>query len=1098
LSRVIRGEIDVEGGIAGILEKFVGQKFNGVAVSEVVRQYGEGLGGRRADIAVIKEDGKPLLLVETKKKYEVRGSRDEKRKFIVTSSEVLGQVFAYAAILKRSGTYVPFVATANESQIAVFEVPGDIDRHVDWRAINGREYGRVLPKDYIYSVLRARHLILHTRIRFAEDFFADILDTITGIYAKKYRVEERRQGLSWILIEDLRGFVDFLAPFVNDAIAPDNVYISDIAKLVEDYAESRGYRPEPEQLSREMAYVLMNKILFYKVLEHHYKFGERLEPLYSKGVVGTVSKYLERLRELFDHAVKETGDFEAIFRTGMYDNIDIREDVEVLKALDWLIDLIDSYRIEDFGDIVGYVYEDLIPAEERHALGQFYTPRPIAELIVKWAIRSPDDKVLDPGCGSGTFLVEAYKRRAGLKLKTPSRDTGYVPQGVHTQILDQLVGVDINEFPVHLTAMNLAMRNPKAPSSNIRVILRDFFSIAPGQRVLAPYRVMTAEGEKLVEVTLRDLDAVVGNPPYTRWTEIPEPTKGLIMKRYRDITAKYNLTPQVARGVEPGIYVYWIIHATDFLREGGRLGMIISDSWLQAEYGKGFLRYLLDHYKIHAVIDISARVFPVPVVGACIVLLERCSNHVERNSNGAAFIYLDLTRGSLEVDRVLEVVEKREQLLRAPDRNVQAFTFPSGAKAIVKVYKQEDLYGYEGRPVNLFFSTDDVLNEIKENPLVVKLSTYFEPSFGNILYLYLTSKGVVNGVRNVGGEEFFYLTEENARGYGIPQEYLYPLLPSSDYMKFFTFTEADWKKIKDGGGECYLFLAHKPRNELPESVRKYIELGERDADQGGIALTKGKNMGKAVAKSTASQARKEHKKNFYDWYDLGGVLESPIYVTRGTQYWVRFVLSRFNCALDDRILALTPRQGVELDVAELKALLAYLNSSFSQLQVEIKGRSTGRGMIELDVKPLSDFLVLDVKKLPREDVERLAELFDKLEGEARRLGGADAVENVFGSELAGELAGREVRPGVEGLFNTVIKEIDYEVARILGFEDPLVEAARSLVLDMARRRLARAGEARPSAIRGSEEGTELRKPRRGRRGSSEGGMGITRRLDEWL
>jgi len=58
--------------------------------------------------------------------------------------------------------------------------------------------------------------------------------------------------------------------------------------------------------------------------------------------------------------------------------------------------------------------------------------------------------------------------------------------------------------------------------------------------------------------------------------------------------------------------------------------------------------------------------------------------------------------------------------------------------------------------------------------------------------------------------------------------------------------------------------------------------------------------------------------------------------------------------------------------------------------------------------------VLDVKRLPRDAVERLAKLFDKLEEEARRLGGADEAVNVFGSELAKELTGKEVEPSIEG------------------------------------------------------------------------------------
>jgi len=76
---------------------------------------------------------------------------------------------------------------------------------------------------------------------------------------------------------------------------------------------------------------------------------------------------------------------------------------------------------------------------------------------------------------------------------------------------------------------------------------------------------------------------------------------------------------------------------------------------------------------------------------------------------------------------------------------------------------------------------------------------------------------------------------------------------------------------------------------------------------------------------------------------------------------------------------------------------------------------------------------------------------------------------VFGSELTKELTGRsDIKPGVEGLFNTVIREIDYEVARILGLES-LVELVRAIVLEIARRRLSRAGEAKREVVKESEE-----------------------------
>ena len=89
-----------------------------------------------------------------------------------------------------------------------------------------------------------------------------------------------------------------------------------------------------------------------------------------------------------------------------------------------------------------------------------------------------------------------------------------------------------------------------------------------------------------------------------------------------------------------------------------------------------------------------------------------------------------------------------------------------------------------------------------------------------------------------------------------------------------------------------------------------------------------------------------------------------------------------------------------------------------------------------------------------------------------------------------------IRPGIEGLFNTVIKEIDYEVARILGLEG-LVEAIRAMVLELVKRRLSRAQEAKREAVKGSEELLKLEKPKK-KRGEEGRTKGIQRRLDEFF
>ena len=125
-----------------------------------------------------------------------------------------------------------------------------------------------------------------------------------------------------------------------------------------------------------------------------------------------------------------------------------------MYQLNDFIEEIGTYNLAKIqSDILGRVYEELIPDVERHRLGQYYTPPPIVELIVEMCVKSPTDKVLDPGCGSGGFLVKAYHKLKDLKKKeNPFREDAEL----HKELLNQVYGIDINPFPAQLSSINLS------------------------------------------------------------------------------------------------------------------------------------------------------------------------------------------------------------------------------------------------------------------------------------------------------------------------------------------------------------------------------------------------------------------------------------------------------------------------------------------------------------------------------------------------------------------------------------------------------------------------------------------------------------------
>ena len=95
-------------------------------------------------------------------------------------------------------------------------------------------------------------------------------------------------------------------------------------------------------------------------------------------------------------------------------------------------------------DILKGLYEGLIRQEQRHKLGEYYTPDWLAEKICKEVIKKPlEYRIIDPSCGSGTFLFHSIK----LLIKTAKK------QGVSTKkmislICEKIAGIDIHPVAV--------------------------------------------------------------------------------------------------------------------------------------------------------------------------------------------------------------------------------------------------------------------------------------------------------------------------------------------------------------------------------------------------------------------------------------------------------------------------------------------------------------------------------------------------------------------------------------------------------------------------------------------------------------------------
>ena len=97
-------------------------------------------------------------------------------------------------------------------------------------------------------------------------------------------------------------------------------------------------------------------------------------------------------------------------------------------------------------DIARILYESVIPAEDRRRLGEYYTPLWLARAIVDEVVQQPlEQTVLDPACGSGTFIYAAVER-----FLAAAREADWSAERTLDRLPTQIQGIDVHPVSVHL------------------------------------------------------------------------------------------------------------------------------------------------------------------------------------------------------------------------------------------------------------------------------------------------------------------------------------------------------------------------------------------------------------------------------------------------------------------------------------------------------------------------------------------------------------------------------------------------------------------------------------------------------------------------
>ena len=236
-------------------------------------------------------------------------------------------------------------------------------------------------------------------------------------------------------------------------------------------------------------------------------------------------------------------------------------------------------------DLFKSLYESLFPRGVRHKLGEYYTPQWLAEHVLDRVgyQGQPETRLLDPACGSGTFLMAAIKRiRRAYAAECGNRG---LPGGeLCREILDSVVGFDLNPVAVLSARANylLAICDLLGQTGRVEIPVSLCDSI-----LSRPDDVRLAAGR---------FDYVVGNPPWIAWDDLPD--------EYRQATKPlweqyglFSLSGSDARhgGGKKDLSMLMLYTAADrYLKQGGRLSMVITQTLFQTKgAGDGFRRFRL-------------------------------------------------------------------------------------------------------------------------------------------------------------------------------------------------------------------------------------------------------------------------------------------------------------------------------------------------------------------------------------------------------------------------------------------------------------------------------------------------------------------------
>lgn len=232
------------------------------------------------------------------------------------------------------------------------------------------------------------------------------------------------------------------------------------------------------------------------------------------------------------------------------------------------------------------LYESLLTAREKKKLGQVYTPLNIIHKMLSqlFEIKKLDKetKILDPSCGGGYFLIEAF-----IAIKNALRETEVDDKYI---IENMLYGIDIDVFSIFMTKAGILFASSCIDDVNFNIFNQDYLTDS---------------------LKLDKLDIIIGNPPYVGHKNSSGEYKKALYERYSDVF--YD---------KADISYCFFKKSQELLKTDGVISFITSRYFMEALYADRMRAYLQSSFNIISLIDFSGdTVFKDAMVSPAMITL---------------------------------------------------------------------------------------------------------------------------------------------------------------------------------------------------------------------------------------------------------------------------------------------------------------------------------------------------------------------------------------------------------------------------------------------------------------------------------------------